>query len=162
MPHAALCPIAFISVLLLVFQSAYAAGAGEVDVLTPGDPLVDGPLQHVRMERRELDTSRPYVLGHRGDAGEFPEHGAASYLTAINNGADFIECDVILTKDLKPVCRHEPNLSNTTNADVVFPNMIRTYVIDGNESTGVHAIDLTLQQGSELNVHGVIGSWFGW
>ena len=63
------------------------------------------------------------------------------------SGADFIECcDVVLTKDYVPICRHEPLLSNTTNADSVFPTKKRTYVIDGYNSTGVHAIDLTLKE----------------
>jgi glycerophosphoryl diester phosphodiesterase len=41
---------------------------------------------------------RPFIIGHRGSPAYFPEHTAASYLLAIDGGADFIECDVVLTK----------------------------------------------------------------
>ena len=52
----------------------------------------------------------------------------------------------MLTKDGHLIVRHEPNLSNTTNANVVFPELIKTYTIDFVNSTGVHAIDLTVDQ----------------
>jgi glycerophosphoryl diester phosphodiesterase len=47
-----------------------------------------GPLPHVR----------PFIIGHRGTPAFFPEHSPASYLLAIESGADFVECDVVLTK----------------------------------------------------------------
>ncbi len=46
-----------------------------------------------------------------------PEHTLESYALAMEQGADFIECDVVLTKDLVPVCHHEPLVSGTTDAD---------------------------------------------
>ncbi|KAG2435712.1 hypothetical protein HXX76_006910 [Chlamydomonas incerta] len=70
----------------------------------------------------------------------------ASYELAIELGADFIECDVVLTKDLVPVCRHEPLLSGTTDADAKFPSLIKSKTIDGYNYTGVFADDLTLAQ----------------
>ena len=45
-------------------------------------------------------------------------------------GADFIECDIALTNDCNLVCRHEPLLSGTTNADELFPERITSYDID--------------------------------
>lgn len=46
-------------------------------------------------------------------------------------GADFIECDVVLTKDCKPICRHEPDISQTTDAMLKFPYRERNVTIDG-------------------------------
>lgn len=51
-----------------------------------------------------------------------------------------------MTKDCQLVCRHEPNISNTTNADEIFPNLIRNYTIDGVNERGVFTVDLTLDQ----------------
>ena len=61
-------------------------------------------------------------------------------------GADFIECDVVLTKDLQPVCRHEPKLDDSTDAASKFPHLSRTYMVDGMNVTGVFSVDLTLAQ----------------
>lgn len=59
---------------------------------------------------------RPLVVAHRGASGKLPEHTKEAYLEAIREGADFIECDVVVTKDLQLICRHEPNINDTTNA----------------------------------------------
>jgi glycerophosphoryl diester phosphodiesterase len=91
-----------------------------------------------------------YAIAHRGSSGELPEHTLEDYDQAIRLGADFFECDTVLTKDGVLVCRHEPNLSNTTNADSVFPDRIKTYTIDFVNSTGVHAIDLTVAEVKQL------------
>ena len=66
--------------------------------------------------RQLLQNVRPYVVAHRGASGPLPEHTAPAYLMAIAQGADFIECDVVVTRDLQLICRHEPNLDDTTDA----------------------------------------------
>lgn len=54
-------------------------------------------------------------------------HDVHCYVCAsIHAGADFIECDVVLTKDLVPVCRHEPWLAGTTDAKDKFPDRVST------------------------------------
>ncbi|KAG2435711.1 hypothetical protein HXX76_006909 [Chlamydomonas incerta] len=90
--------------------------------------------------------SRPYNIAHRGASGFRPDHTAEGYQLAIDLGADFIECDVVLTKDLVPVCRHEPLVSGTTDADAKFPNLIKSIIIDGANYTGVFTTDLTLAE----------------
>jgi glycerophosphoryl diester phosphodiesterase len=65
-------------------------------------------------------TKRPLVVAHRGASGTLPEHTKEAYLLAIRQGADFIECDVVVTKDLKLICRHEPQLNDTTDAAQKF------------------------------------------
>ena len=65
-------------------------------------------------------VSAPLVLGHRGAAGYRPEHTAGGYELAAATGADYIEPDLVPTKDGVLVDRHEPDISQTT--DVVTPN----------------------------------------
>lgn len=70
-------------------------------------------LRHKRIPT--LDGKLPVVIGHRGASGYRPEHTLASYEVGIELGADFVEPDLVLTKDGVLVCRHEPMLSMTTN-----------------------------------------------
>jgi len=58
---------------------------------------------------------RPLVIAHRGASGERPEHTLAAYRLAIAQGAEFSEPDLVLTKDGHLVCRHENELSATTD-----------------------------------------------
>ena len=53
-----------------------------------------------------LPLDRPLNIGHRGASGMYPEHTLISYEQAAAQGADVVECDVVLTKDLVPVCSH--------------------------------------------------------
>lgn len=53
---------------------------------------------------------------------------------------------MVLTLDLHPVCRHEPNVINTTDALAVFPDLIRSHTIDGFNETGIFVSDMTLAQ----------------
>jgi glycerophosphoryl diester phosphodiesterase len=57
----------------------------------------------------------PLVIGHRGASGHRPEHTLASYELAARMGADYIECDVVSTADRVLVCRHENDISGTTD-----------------------------------------------
>ena len=60
-------------------------------------------------------STRPLVIAHRGACGVLPEHTVSAYERAVADGADAIECDVTLSRDLVPVCLHEPALSVTTD-----------------------------------------------
>ncbi|KAK2146370.1 hypothetical protein LSH36_613g01025 [Paralvinella palmiformis] len=59
--------------------------------------------------------SRPWIIAHRGSSGVYPEHTIAAYKRAIEDGADLIECDLLLTRDRQLVCLHEPYLTSSTN-----------------------------------------------
>ncbi len=61
-----------------------------------------------------LSGEAPLVIGHRGASGERPEHTLESYQLAIDQGADFIEPDLVLTADGEMIARHEPMLDSTT------------------------------------------------
>ena len=80
---------------------------------------------------RTLPSTRPLVIAHRGASGVLPEHSVEAYQRAVSDGADVIECDVTLSRDLVPVCLHEEMLSVTTDvADrPEFANRTRQLVI---------------------------------
>ncbi len=80
-----------------------------------------------------LDGARPLVIGHRGASGYRPEHTLESYRLAIEMGADFIEPDLVMTKDGVLVARHEPVIGGTTDVALrpEFADRRTTKVIDG-------------------------------
>ncbi len=91
---------------------------------------------------------RPLVFAHRGASALRPEHTLASYAKAIADGADYIEPDLVMTKDGVMVCRHESNIAETT--DVAqrpeFASRKRTIIIDGKTATGWFTTDFTLAE----------------
>ena len=95
-----------------------------------------------------LDGQRPIVIGHRGASGYRPEHTLASYELAIEQGADFIEPDVVSTKDGVLIARHEPEISGTTDvADrPEFAGRKTTKMVDGAPVEGWFADDFTLAE----------------
>lgn len=92
--------------------------------------------------------SDPIVIGHRGASGERPEHTLASYNLAIDEGVDFIEPDLVLTKDNVFVARHENDITGTTDvADhPEFASRKTTKLIDGESHTGWFTEDFTLAE----------------
>jgi glycerophosphoryl diester phosphodiesterase len=94
----------------------------------------------------------PIVIGHRGAAGHLPEHTLEGYALAIDIGADFVEPDLVATKDGALIARHEPNLIATTNVKDIakFASRQRVAIIDGIAETGFFASDFTLAEIKEL------------
>jgi len=92
--------------------------------------------------------SRPIIIAHRGASGLRPEHTLASYRLAIAQGADFIEPDLVVTRDGVLVCRHENEISGTTNvADhPEFTDRRRQKVVDGVSAEGWWVEDFTLAE----------------
>lgn len=90
----------------------------------------------------------PIVIGHRGASGYRPEHTLASYELAIEMGADFVEPDLVLTKDGHMIARHEPMLGSTTDvADhPEFAARKTTRTVDGFPVTDWFAGDFTLAE----------------
>ena len=95
-----------------------------------------------------LDGSAPLVFGHRGAAGSRPEHTLEGYKYAIKMGADFIEPDVVPTKDGYLIARHEPEMGGTTDVKdhPEFADRFTTKVIDGTKVSGWFAEDFTLAE----------------
>jgi glycerophosphoryl diester phosphodiesterase len=96
----------------------------------------------------EAPRRRPVVLGHRGASALRPEHTLASYAKAVADGADFIEPDLVVTKDGELVVRHENNIAETTNvaAHPEFAGRRTEKVIDGEKQLGWFTEDFTLAE----------------
>ena len=88
------------------------------------------------------------IIGHRGACGYLPEHTLEGYRLAIAQGADYIEPDLVSTRDGALVARHEPTITDTTDVAYhpEFADRRRTLVIDGVEATGWFANDFTLAE----------------
>jgi glycerophosphoryl diester phosphodiesterase len=90
--------------------------------------------------------ARPLVIAHRGASGYLPEHTLAAYQLAIDQGADYIEPDLVMSKDAVLIARHENEISETTDVATVFPNRKVTKVIDGMPITGWFTEDFTVAE----------------
>lgn len=99
-----------------------------------------------RHHRERFET--PLVIGHRGASGYLPEHTLEGYALAIELGADFIEPDLVATKDGHLIARHEPNITNTTDvaSRPEFASRRRTALIDGASEEGFFASDFSLAE----------------
>jgi glycerophosphoryl diester phosphodiesterase len=97
---------------------------------------------------RRVAVPKPIVIGHRGASGYVPEHTLTSYFIAIQQGADYAEPDLVMTKDGVLVARHENEISGTTDvAD--HPEFARRRTrksIDGMELEGWFTEDFTLAE----------------
>jgi len=94
------------------------------------------------------DRDLPLVIAHRGASGHRPEHTLASYRLAIEMGADFIEPDLVPTRDGVLVARHENEITGTTDvaSRPEFADRRTTKVVDGAELTGWFMEDFTLAE----------------
>ncbi len=131
----------------LVAASAFTALA-----LAPVVSTADAaPIDAARSDSARLDklgVRQPLVFAHRGASGYRPEHTLASYRLAVEQGADYIEPDLVSTSDGVLVARHENEISGTTDvADhPEFADRRTTKTIDGNQVTGWFTEDFTLAE----------------
>ena len=88
----------------------------------------------------------PLIIAHRGASGTLPEHTIEAYALAIEQGAHFIEPDLVRTRDGVLIARHENELSDTTDVAEKFPNRKATRTVDGRETTGWFVEDFTLAE----------------
>jgi glycerophosphoryl diester phosphodiesterase len=97
---------------------------------------------------KEPAMKHPLLIAHRGASGERPEHTIAAYQLAIDQGADFIEPDLVLTKDGVLVARHENEIGSTTDVGTrpEFAARKATKIIDGESMTGWFTEDFTLTE----------------
>jgi glycerophosphoryl diester phosphodiesterase len=99
-------------------------------------------------EEAKMANTKPIIIAHRGASGERPEHTIAGYTLAIEQGADYIEPDLVLTKDGVLVARHENAISETTDvaARAEFADRKATKTIDGQKVTDWFTEDFTLAE----------------
>ena len=118
------------------------------------------PIESAQNNRKSYDhgvklpTERPLIIAHRGSSGAYPEHTVKAYQTAVDQGADVIECDVAVTKDLHLICLHESWMNSTTDVAQRFPGRESTqYVPDqGRNITDFFVVDFTLEEIRTLRV----------
>jgi glycerophosphoryl diester phosphodiesterase len=117
-------------------------------LLVPGGAGAGASSTSTSIAAHSKHAQLPIVIGHRGASGYRPEHTLASYELAIEMGADYIEPDLVATKDHVLVARHENDITGTTNvADhVEFADRKTTKVIDGVSVTGWFTEDFTLAE----------------
>jgi glycerophosphoryl diester phosphodiesterase len=118
--------------VLMVCSALLAMAVQAQNVSTPAAPTLSG--------------GPPLVIGHRGAAGHRPEHTLASYELAIDYGVDFIEPDLVSTKDGILIARHENDISGTSDVGQKFPERRATKTIDGKKITGYFTEDFTLAE----------------
>lgn len=92
--------------------------------------------------------TKPIVIAHRGASGYLPEHTLAAYATAVFQGADFIEPDLVMTRDGRLIARHDNRLDVTTDVArrPAFAGRRTTRVVDGQHLTGWFSEDFTLAE----------------
>jgi glycerophosphoryl diester phosphodiesterase len=110
------------------------------------------PLESRIADALQLNKPRteaaPLIIAHRGASGYLPEHTLAAYAVAILQGADYVEPDLVMTRDGQLIARHDNELGLTT--DVAqrpeFASRKRTQSIDGQSQTGWFSEDFTLAE----------------
>ncbi|CAI0476849.1 unnamed protein product [Linum tenue] len=112
-------------------------------------PLYPLPSKLAQGAKQPLQTSRPYNIAHRGSNGEIPEETGPAYMVQSHRrGADFIEGDILATKDGVLVCAHDLILDDTTDVKEhkKFADRRRTYMVQGSNMTGYFIADFTLEE----------------
>lgn len=104
--------------------------------------------------------SKIVVIAHRGASGERPEHTIESYRLAIEEGADYIEPDLVMTRDGVLIARHENEIGGTTDVAqrAEFASRRRTQIIDGESMTGWFTEDFSLSEIKRLRARERLGS----
>lgn len=100
--------------------------------------------------------SKKTLVAHRGASAYAPEHTLAAYRLAIEQGADYVEQDLAVTKDGVLICLHDASLERTTNVEELFPGRVSSYTIEGKTRKAWLANDFTLAEIKTLDA----GSWF--
>ena len=138
--------VAGMSRLLPALAAAGALVLGSAVIC--GSASVASPVPAGTAASHQPTTNRPLVLAHRGASGYRPEHTVAAYELAAAMGADYIEPDLVMTKDGVLVDRHEPEISGTTDvADhQEFASRRTTKLLDGVKTTGWFTEDFTLAE----------------
>lgn len=112
-------------------------------------PLFMGAVSAEAHLHTQPTRKRPLIIAHRGTSGMRPEHTLAAYELAIDQGADYIEPDLVMTKDSVLIVRHENEISGTTNVGELkqFADRRSTgRTIDGSSVTGWFTEDFTLAE----------------
>jgi glycerophosphoryl diester phosphodiesterase len=130
------------AILALVVASAAAVAATE----RPASIQKERPASIQKERPASVQTGRPIVIAHRGASGHRPEHTLEAYRLAVEMGADYIEPDLVATKDGVLIARHENEIGGTTDVADRFPDRRRQKTIDGQSLAGWFTEDFTLAE----------------
>ena len=139
---------------LLAGVTVATASTGVIPLAAAAPPAGPGQAVHAAKSVRpaprpaRFGFGSPLVIGHRGAPGYRPEHTLAGYTLAVEMGADYIEPDLVSTKDGALVDRHEPEISTTTDVaqHPEFADRKTTRMLDGVPTTGWFTEDFTLAE----------------
>jgi glycerophosphoryl diester phosphodiesterase len=118
--------------------------------------LVAGTLVTVHVQTPTAQSARKLNVAHRGASAYAPEHTIPAYRLALEQGADFVEQDLAVTKDGVLICLHDPTLERTTDVEQLFPDRFTTVTWEGKTVDAWLANDFTLQEIKRLDA----GTWF--
>jgi glycerophosphoryl diester phosphodiesterase len=104
----------------------------------------------------DAQPTKKLNVAHRGASAYAPEHTLASYRLALEQGADYVEQDLAVTKDGVLICLHDPTLDRTTNVEELYPDRASTVTWEGKTVRSWLANDFTLAEIKRLDA----GSWF--
>jgi glycerophosphoryl diester phosphodiesterase len=136
---------------LVLAVLALVAGAVNVSIGSQSAPSGPGP------SAPGPSASRPFLVAHRGASAYAPEHTLEAYTLALEQGADFVEQDLTLTKDGVLICLHDDTLERTTDVEARFPDRaVEERDRDGKAVKRWYANDFTLAEIKSLDA----GSWF--
>ncbi len=93
--------------------------------------LAVAPAASAHSSSHDRGDDGPLITGHRGAPGYLADHTLEGYKLAIEMGADYIEPDLVATKDGYLIARHEPNIGGTTDVRKKFPERVRDGMVDG-------------------------------
>jgi len=119
--------------------------------ITGCDALSNNPSN----EEPPTASARKVVIAHRGASGYLPEHTIAAKAMAYAQGADYIEQDLVMTKDDELVVLHDRHLDTVSNVAELYPDRHRD---DGR----YYVIDFTLDEIRQLSVSTKFGSCLLW
>ncbi|MGF1537059.1 MAG: glycerophosphodiester phosphodiesterase family protein [Elainellaceae cyanobacterium] len=156
------------------FEQLVAIGADGffTDFPRTGDPVVDRlTSDEVRspnnpdFDFNTLNGQTPLVIGHRGASGDFPEHTLEAYRLAIYQGADFVEPDLVITRDGVLIARHEPTLAQVEldeNGEIVRDADGNPVVLQNSTlTTNVAELDQFADKLTVKSLDGaLVGGWF--
>src|SRR5262245_29149346 len=110
----------------------------------------------INAQRGPSTKNRPWLIAHRGASAYAPENTVPAFQLAAEQGADYVEFDLQLTKDRQIVCLHDNSLERTTDVEQIFPDRFRK-TGDGAQATQRWMLsDFTLAEIKKLDA----GTWF--
>ena len=92
------------------------------------------------------------TIAHRGASFSLPEHTIPAYRLALELGTDYIETDLVGTRDGRLIAIHNVDLNITTNIDEVYPGRHRSIEINGEQVTGFFAFDFSMEELESVGV----------